>query len=54
MIYRILYLGYYVYEINILDMTRDLCQFVAQFLVLSLTLKLVFHIVNHDHGDDRF
>ena len=27
--FRILYLGYYIYEINISDMTRYLCQFVS-------------------------
>ena len=36
---RILYLGYHIYEINISDMTRYLCQFLGSFLVLFLTFR---------------
>ena len=34
---RILYLGYHIYDINIADMTRYLCQFVGWLFIGSIT-----------------
>ena len=51
---RYLYQGYYIYETNILDVTRYLCQVVAQFLVFSLTLEPGLSWVDHDHGHRKF